>query len=135
MPPCVTHEPMYEVGLALEVRAFHVMPGMAGPEGQRHAHDYKIEIVAERAELDERGMVCDLDVLDAALTATADRVRGADLDTVVLPPSDAGVTVEMFATWAHTTLAGAVRDAGGEVLSVRIWESPVAFGGIRAEVR
>ncbi len=125
---------MYEVGIALEVRAFHVMPGMEGPEGQRHAHDYKIEIVAERAELDEKGMVCDIDVLDAALTQVADRVRGADLGTVVTPAPEEGVTVEMFARWAHSALAVPVRQAGGEVLSVRVWESPVAFGGIRAEV-
>ncbi len=111
------------------------MPGMAGPEGQRHAHDYKIEVVAERAELDETGMVCDIDVLDAALTQVTDRVREADLDTVVESASEEGVTVEMFATWAHGALAGAVRQAGGEVLSVRVWESPVAFGGIRADVR
>jgi 6-pyruvoyltetrahydropterin/6-carboxytetrahydropterin synthase len=125
---------MYEVGLALEVRAFHVMPGMAGPEGQRHSHDYKIEIVAERAELDERGMVCDLDILDAALTAVADRVREADLGDVVSPAPEEGVTVELFARWAHSALAGPVREAGGEGLLVRIWESPVAFGGIRARV-
>jgi 6-pyruvoyltetrahydropterin/6-carboxytetrahydropterin synthase len=125
---------MYEVGIATEVRAFHVMPGMIGPEGERHSHDYKIEVVAERAELDERGMVCDLDVLDAALRGTADKVRDADLDSVVGPASNDGVTVEAFARWVHSAMAGAVRQAGGEVLSIRVWESPVAFGGIRAEI-
>ena len=72
--------PMYQVGTAIEVRAFHVMPGVEGPEGQLHAHDYKVEVLVERADLDERGMVCDLDVLDGALQRVGDTVRDADLD-------------------------------------------------------
>jgi hypothetical protein len=30
------------------------MPGMAGPEGQLHDHDYRIEIVVDREQLDDR---------------------------------------------------------------------------------
>ena len=123
---------MYQVGTATEVRAFHVMPGMEGPEGQRHSHDYRLEVVVERAELDERGMVCDLDVLDAALADAAAIVRDADLE-VIAPDVDA-VTVEVFARWAHGALADAVRRGGGEMLTVRVWESPVAYGGYGAPV-
>jgi len=67
-----------EVGLSRGVRAFHIMPGLPGPEGQLHDHDYRIEIVVDREQLDDRGMVCDLDVLEAALTGgdTASRGRG-----------------------------------------------------------
>jgi 6-pyruvoyltetrahydropterin/6-carboxytetrahydropterin synthase len=119
---------VYEVGTATEVRAFHVMPDMEGPEGELHAHDYRVEVVVGRDQLDARGMVCDLDVLEAALLAAADRVRDADLE-VIRPEHAEAVTVEIFARWAHGELAGAVRDAGGEVLTVRIWESPVAYGG------
>ena len=42
--------PMYQVGTAIEVRAFHVMPGVDGPEGQLHAHDYKVEVLVGRAD-------------------------------------------------------------------------------------
>ncbi len=45
----------YEVGLSREVRAFHMMPGMPGPEGERHHHDYRIEVVVERRELGPAG--------------------------------------------------------------------------------
>ena len=123
---------MYEVGTATEVRAFHVMPGVEGPEGELHAHDYRIEVVVERSQLDERGMVCDLDVLDAALADAAAVVRDADLE-VIAPDADA-VTVEVFARWAHGALADAVRRGGGEMLTVRVWESPVAYGGYGAPV-
>jgi 6-pyruvoyltetrahydropterin/6-carboxytetrahydropterin synthase len=122
---------VYEVGDAIEVRAMHVMPGAEGPEGHLHSHDYRIEVVIERDELDDRGMVCDLDVVHAALGAAADRVRDADLE--VIRPSDAeAVTVEVFARWAHSSIGAAVRGSGAEVLTVRVWESATAYGGYRA---
>jgi 6-pyruvoyltetrahydropterin/6-carboxytetrahydropterin synthase len=124
---------VYEVGDAIEVRAFHVMPGAEGPEGQLHSHDYRIEVVVEREQLDDHGMVCDLDVLDSALTAVADRVRDVDLD-VIRPPDAEAVTVEVFARWAHRAIAEAVRGSGADTLVVRVWESPHAYGGYRAPI-
>ncbi|MGH2820867.1 MAG: 6-pyruvoyl trahydropterin synthase family protein [Actinomycetota bacterium] len=118
---------MYEVGTGTTVRAMHVMPGMEGPEGELHSHDYRIEVAVWRGELDDRGMVCDLDVLDAAVEEVAGRVRNADLETI-RPPGVEAVTVEVFARWLHGALADAARVAGGEGLSVKVWESPVAFG-------
>lgn len=122
---------MHQVGTATFVRAMHVMPGAPEPEGSLHAHDYKIEIVIERADLDGLGMVCDLDVLDAALAAVTDEVRDADLERI-RPDGAEAVTVEVFARWVHDQLAVPVRGAGGEVLTVRVWESSVAFGGYSA---
>jgi 6-pyruvoyltetrahydropterin/6-carboxytetrahydropterin synthase len=125
---------MYQVGTMIDVRALHVMPGAEGPEGQLHAHDYKIEVLVGRAALDGRGMVCDLDILEEALRRVADTVRDADLEAI--RPADAeAVTVEVFARWAHGVLAEAVRAGGGEDLTVRVWESPVAFGAYGARVR
>jgi len=124
---------MYQVGTAADVRAFHVMPGMEGPEGELHSHDYRIEVLVERAELDEQGMVCDLDVLEAALAAVVDHVRDVDLE-IIRPAGAAAVTVEVFARWAHGALADAVRKGGGEAMRVRVFESPVAFAGYRAQL-
>jgi 6-pyruvoyltetrahydropterin/6-carboxytetrahydropterin synthase len=124
---------MYEVGTSIEVRALHVMPGVEGPEGELHAHDYRLEVVVGRADLADRGMVCDLDVLDAALAKVADRLRDADLEAI-RPPDAEAVTVEVFARWLHGTLAEPVAEGGGEHLAVRVWESPVAFGGYWAAV-
>jgi 6-pyruvoyltetrahydropterin/6-carboxytetrahydropterin synthase len=66
----------YEVGLSRSVRAFHVMPELPGPEGQLHHHDYRIEIVVDREQLDDRAMVCDLDILEAAITELTGRIEG-----------------------------------------------------------
>ncbi len=122
-----------EVGLSRNVRAFHIMPGMPGPEGELHDHDYRIEIVVDREQLDERGMVCDLDVLEAALIELTNRVDGRNLEEI-RPAEAEAVTVEVFSRWVHDTLAPVVRAAGGETLSVRVWENPVAFGGYRARL-
>jgi len=122
-----------EVGLSRNVTAFHIMPGLPAPEGELHDHDYRIEIVVDREQLDDRGMVCDLDVLEAALTKLTDRIDGRNLDEI--KPADAeAVTVEVFSRWVFDTLAPVIRAEGGENLSVRVWENPVAFGGYRARL-
>jgi 6-pyruvoyltetrahydropterin/6-carboxytetrahydropterin synthase len=106
------------------------MPGMPAPEGVPHRHDYRVEVVVGRELLDDRAMVCDLDVLEAALAGVLARVDGKDLEAI-RPDGVEAVTVEVFARWVHGALAEPVRLAGGETLSVRVWESPVAFGGYR----
>jgi 6-pyruvoyltetrahydropterin/6-carboxytetrahydropterin synthase len=126
-------EASYQVGTAKEVRAFHVMPGMEGPEGELHAHDYRIEVLVERATLGEEGMVCDLDLLDDALADIVGNLRDQDLE-MIRPEGAEAVTVEIFARWVHDAVAAAVRSGGGETLTVRVWESTVAFGGYRARV-
>ena len=110
------------------MRAFHVMPGMEGPEGQLHAHDYRIEVVVRRAALAPEGWVCDLDVLDLALRDLTDSLDSADLDKI-RPPEAEAVTVEIFARYVHQILSARIASAGADELAVRVWESPVAFGG------
>jgi 6-pyruvoyltetrahydropterin/6-carboxytetrahydropterin synthase len=121
----------YEVGLTRSVRAFHIMPGLPGPEGELHHHDYRIEIVVDRERLDDRAMVCDLDALEAAMTALTARIDGRNL-AEIRPPDAAAVTVEVLARWVHQTLAPAVAAGGGATLAVRAWETEAAFGGYRA---
>jgi len=119
---------MFQVGTAIEFSAQHIMPGVEGPEGQLHSHDYRLDVVVARDQLDDRGMVCDLDVLEAALQQIDSIVRGKNLE--VIRPADAeAVTVEVFARWAHDFLADAIRDTGAQTLAVRVWENSMSFGG------
>ena len=106
----------------------HIMPGVEGPEGELHEHDYRLEVLVEREQLDDRGMVCDLDVLDAVLQRIDDTVRDKNLEVIHPPDADA-VTVEVFAGWAHGTLADELRGTGADTLSVRVYENADAFGG------
>jgi 6-pyruvoyltetrahydropterin/6-carboxytetrahydropterin synthase len=125
---------MYEVGATESVTAWHVMPGMEGPEGELHSHDYRIDVVVAREQLDAQGMVCDLDVLRDALGGATTRVRDQNLD-IIQPDDTEAVTVEIFARWVHeqldAALGGSTNDA---TLSVRVWETPEAFGGYAAVI-
>jgi 6-pyruvoyltetrahydropterin/6-carboxytetrahydropterin synthase len=124
---------MFETGTAVTVRAFHVMPGLPPPEGERHSHDYRLDVVVRRSDLDAQGMVVDLDVLTQALEDVASRLDGADLDDVV--GKDLGcdaVTVELLSRWVHGRLAPQLGQVDDGALAVRVWESPVAFGGYEA---
>jgi len=59
------------------------------------------------------------------------RVEGRNLEEI-RPAGAEAVTVEVFARWVHDSLSPAVAVAGGEALAVRVWETPVAFGGYHA---
>jgi 6-pyruvoyltetrahydropterin/6-carboxytetrahydropterin synthase len=123
----------FEVGASKPLRALHRLPWGTEEERRPHEHDYRIDVVVERAGLDDRGVVCDLDVLRAGLDEVVGRIAGRDLDEIRPPDAD-GVTVEILARWLHESLAEVVRRAGGDVLAVRVWEAPDAFGGYRAPV-
>ncbi len=123
----------FEVGASATLRALHRIPWLPPPEGDLHPHDYRVEVVVERSTLDARGMVCDLDVVEAALAEAVGAVEGRDLDTI-RPPDAEAVTVEILARWFHARLAAPIGRAGGEALAVRVWESATAFGGYRAPV-
>jgi 6-pyruvoyltetrahydropterin/6-carboxytetrahydropterin synthase len=122
---------MYQVGTAIAFTAQHVMPGMPAPEGVLHEHQYRLEVVVEREKLDDHGMVCDLDRLDEALQRIEATVAGKNLE--LIRPADAeAVTVEVFAAWAHRTLADELRNEGADLLTVRVYENADAFGGVSA---
>jgi 6-pyruvoyltetrahydropterin/6-carboxytetrahydropterin synthase len=123
----------FEIGASRPLRALHRIPWLPPPEGDLHEHDYRVEVVVERAALDERGMVCDLDLVEVALAGAVGSLEGKDLD-LIRPPEAEAVTVEILARWFHATLADAIDRAGGEALAVRVWESATAFGGYRAPV-
>jgi 6-pyruvoyl-tetrahydropterin synthase len=123
---------MYEVGVNEVVTAWHVMPGMEGPEGQLHSHDYKIDVVVSRDELDDQGMVCDIDVLRTALGGATDEVRDRNLE-IIQPDGVEAVTVEIFARWVHERLRAALGTTSA-TLQVRVWEAPDAFGGYASRV-
>src|SRR5260370_3174006 len=106
-----------EVGLSRSVRAFHIMPGLPGPEGQLHDHDYRIEIVVDREQLDDRGMVCDLDVLAAALAELTSPVEGPNLSEI-RPPGPQPSTLQPVPRAVHAPLSPPPRPS-------HPWHSPL----------
>jgi 6-pyruvoyltetrahydropterin/6-carboxytetrahydropterin synthase len=123
---------MFEAGIVARFDAQHVMHGMEGPEGELHSHDYRVEVTASRAELDDLGMVVDLDILQAAVDDVVRRVKGMNLDNIVVPRETESVTVEALALWVHGEVARAIAGGDAESLHVRAWETDDAFGGYAA---
>jgi 6-pyruvoyltetrahydropterin/6-carboxytetrahydropterin synthase len=123
----------FEVGASAPLRALHRLPWMTGPEGELHEHEYRIEVIVERGALDERGMVCDLDLLNAAVAEVLGRIEGRDLDEIK-PVEAEAVTVEILARWLHDELRHPIGRAGGDSMRVRVWEAPDAFGGYAGPV-
>jgi 6-pyruvoyltetrahydropterin/6-carboxytetrahydropterin synthase len=119
----------FEAGIVGTVRASHVMPGRPLPEGAIHSHEYRLEVVVERPDLDEAGMVVDLDALRRALEQTIIEVDGVDLGERLQLDE---VTVERFARWVHARIADEIGSIPGVTLRVRVWEAPDAFGGYAA---
>jgi len=127
----MTHR--FEVGASMRLRAMHRLPWSTEAEREPHEHDYRIEVVVDSAELDARGVVCDLDALRDALERVLGRLDGSDLDEI--RPDDAeGVTAELLARWLHAELREPVRLAGGQYLTIRVWPAPDVFGGFRAPI-
>jgi 6-pyruvoyltetrahydropterin/6-carboxytetrahydropterin synthase len=122
----------FEAGIVGIVRAAHVMPGRPLPEGDIHSHEYRLEVVVERPELDEAGMAVDLDTLRNALQQTIIEVDGVDLGEHLQLEE---VTVERFARWVHARIADAIGSIPDATIRVRVWEAPDAFGGYAAPVR
>jgi len=122
---------MYETGLSRSFVAWHVFPGMVGPEGQLHSHDYRLEVVVSREQLDDRGMVCDLDLLQETMDKVVSVIEDKDLE-LIRPPDAEAVTVELLARWFHSELSRLIAGAGLDLLAVRVWESQIAFGGYSA---
>ena len=109
----------FEVGASADLRALHRIPWLPPPEGDLHEHEYRVEVVIERATLDGRGMVIDLDVVEAALRDAVAAIEGKDLDAI-RPPEAEAVTVEILAQWFHARLADTISAGGGEALAVRV---------------
>jgi 6-pyruvoyltetrahydropterin/6-carboxytetrahydropterin synthase len=117
--------------LPLGVLCTHEYPFERAAEA--YAHDYRIDVVVGRGELDEHAMVCDLDVLRSSMDEMAARIDGKDLEEI-RPPAAEAVTVEVLARWAHESLVPALRRAGGDTLAVRVWETDSDFGGYAGPV-
>jgi 6-pyruvoyltetrahydropterin/6-carboxytetrahydropterin synthase len=121
---------MYQVSKRFGFSASHVLHGLGDdhPCSRLHGHNYEIEILAEGAELDQRGFVVDFRELDDVkhwLDATLDHRH---LNDVLEGQPSAEAIARFVYEWCRGQLPVPVAE---RIVAVRAWETPRAYAEYR----
>lgn len=118
---------MYELAVARDFVARHYLTvPEPGPEGEPHAHDYRVEVRFSGPDLNEFGYLVDIDAVDDGLDRLLDRYEDALLND--LPEFDGqNPSVERFAARVGDRLVEALDTTTPTALAVRLWEDADAW--------
>lgn len=124
----------YALGVNTAFTAKHfLVGGDFGPEGELHAHDYRVEVVLEGDELDEHGFLVDIVRVKAELARLVDRYRDTILNE--LPELDGkNPGCEEFSRVFAESLRDGLDTEKLSNLTVKIWENPEAWAQCRLEL-
>ena len=124
----------YALGVNTEFSARHyLVGGDFGPEGELHAHDYRVEVVLEGDELDEHGFLVDIVRVKAELARLAERYRDKTLNELPeLEGKNPGC--EEFSRVFAESLRDRLETGRLSNLTVKIWENPEAWAQCRLEL-
>jgi len=124
----------YALGVNTAFTAKHfLVGGDFGPEGELHAHDYRVEVVLEGDELDEHGFLVDIVRVKAELARLVDRYRDTILNE--LPELDGkNPGCEEFSRVFAESLRDGLDTEKLSNLTVKIWEHPEAWAQCRLEL-
>lgn len=125
---------MFEVGIVTQFEAAHRLRGNFGPASRTHGHTYRVEISVRGSALAEDGTLLDISALQEAATSICAAFHYRDLDDL---PEFAGrnSTAENVARCFGDRIAADFQGRGLGTLSVRVWESPQAYGGYEVDLR
>lgn len=117
---------MYRIAKRFAFAASHELPDLGAdhPCARLHGHNYEIDVVAESADLDPRGMVVDFDELDDVkrwIDATLDHRH---LNDVLEGPPSAEVIAKLIFDWCRANLRPEIAE---RITAVRAWETPRTY--------
>jgi 6-pyruvoyltetrahydropterin/6-carboxytetrahydropterin synthase len=124
----------YSVAVERDFTARHFLVGGDwGPENDPHHHDYKVEVQVEGRGLDRHGYLVDIVDLEAALDDLVARFRNSTLNEL---PEFEGLnpSIEHFCRIICQSLQERLRGDNLSALTVKIWESTIAWASFRQEV-
>jgi len=121
---------MYRVSKRFGFSASHVLHGLGDdhPCSRLHGHNYEIQILAEAADLDQRGFVVDFREFDEVkrwLDATLDHRH---LNDVLEGQPSAEAIARFVYEWCRSQLPVPVAE---RIVAVRAWETPRAYAEYR----
>ena len=123
---------MYNLGVRREFRAKHyLIGGDWGEENVVHSHNYQLEIVLEKAQLDRHGFLVDIVEVERHLDEVIEMFAGKTLNDL---PAFSGLnpSIERLATIMHGLFSERFGDFDLEALKVSIWEDEIAWTSYRA---
>ncbi|MBM4325756.1 MAG: 6-carboxytetrahydropterin synthase [Deltaproteobacteria bacterium] len=125
---------MYAVAVERDFTATHFLVGGDwGPENDPHQHYYKVEAQVEGRRLDRHGYLVDIVELEAALDDLVARFRNSALNEL---PEFQGLnpSIEHFCRIICHSLRERLHGENLSALTVKIWESAIAWASFRQEV-
>ena len=125
---------MFEAGVVAQFEAAHQLRGEFGPAARLHGHTYRVEAAVRGTSLRPDGTLMDISVLQAAVDGAVSDLNYQDLDSVDVFGGQ-NTTAEAVAHHLFGAVEPHLRGQAVERLSVRVWESPVAFAGYEGPVK
>jgi 6-pyruvoyltetrahydropterin/6-carboxytetrahydropterin synthase len=119
---------MYEVGVIGQFEAAHHLTGDFGPATRTHGHTYRVELSARGDALREDGTLLDIVPMQQGLERVLAALHYRDLSELEVF-AGRNTTAETVARHIYDQIAPLVAGQGVTALSVRVWESPVAYAG------
>ncbi len=120
----------FEVGVEARFTASHHLVGDFGPASHPHAHEYRVQISVNGDGLRDDGTLFDITRLQQALAEVIADIDGTNLNDLAQLNPTAEVMARFFFDRVAPTLAG----QGLARLEARLWESPEAYAGYRADL-
>ena len=113
---------MHEVFIQSSFSSAHLLRNYVGKCASLHGHNYKVEVHARGAKLDERGLLLDFGDLKAATQTLADYLDHKYINE--LPPFDViNPTAEELAAWFLREVGQQLNNDCVQIYKVRIWET------------
>lgn len=123
---------MYRLGVRRKFSARHYLTGgYWGDENIEHTHNYQLELVLEKKELDHHGFLVDIVEVEHHLDEVTATFQGQTLNTLV---AFAGInpSIEILATIISDMFRKRFASFQLEALTVTIWEDDIAWTSYRA---
>ena len=122
---------MYTLGLKRSFTARHfLIGGDFGEENHLHSHDYTLEAVLERENLNRYGFVADITLVEQILDKFTGQLHGAVLNEI---PELEGLnpSIEHLARFAAQRLSLDLHSEDPAAISATLWEDDQAWAGYR----
>lgn len=123
---------MYRLGVRRKFSARHyLIGGDWGEENIEHSHNYQLELVLEKKELDRHGFLVDIVEVEQHLDEVTAAFQGRLLNTHIAFTS-INPSIERLATVIHEIFSKRLDSFDLETLTVTIWEDDIAWTSYQA---